>query len=114
MSAPSEKQQPKQPQPQPQPQPQQQQETGGFGWSWSKLGTNLLASAANITSQMIETVESTLGAPDPTELAAKIAKDEAEKAALAETQKAEGGWEFENENDNDWFSMDKIASTVSF
>lgn len=110
-------QQQKQPQPQSQPQPQQQQQqqTGGFGWSsWSKLGTNLLASAANITSQMIETVESTLGAPDPTELAAKIAKDEAEKEALAETQKAEGGWEFENENDNDWFSMDKIASTVSF
>lgn len=97
-----------------QPQPQQQ---GGFGWSsWSKLGTNLLSSAATLTSQVIGTVEATLGAPDPEELAAKIAKAEAEQQKDATTadsnqKSSEGGWEFENDN-NDWFSMDKIASTV--
>lgn len=101
---------------------------GGFGWGgWSKLGTNLLASAATITSQMIETVEATLGAPDPSELAARIAKSQAaeaeseptapkndehpaEQAQKGQQQQQQGGWEFENESD--WFSMDKIASTV--
>lgn len=108
--------------PQPQKQPQQQEQSSG--WSWGKLGTNLLSSAATITMQMMETVEASLGAPDPHELAARIAKSDEgqeEKTTAKEehskdenkpqSQANKDDWKFDN-NDSDWFSINKIASTV--
>jgi hypothetical protein len=100
-------------------QPQQQKQQQQSSWSWSKLGTNLISTAANLTSQMIETVEATLGAPDPSELAAKIAKSQSEyqfeekKSNLDDEKpqsKDDNSWNFENENE--WFTINKIASTV--
>ena len=100
-----------------------QQQLTSTSWSWSKLGMNLISSAANLTSQVLETVETSLGAPDPTELATKIAKSKSEyqvsegeekqklNLSAAAQSKDDANWNFDNEN-NEWFTINKITSTV--
>jgi hypothetical protein len=104
---------------------QPKQQSSGGGWNWTKLGSNLLSSAVNLTSQVLETVETTLGAPDPAELAAQIAKTRSEdqleepEAKKEELKKEEkdvkttitSDWD---NDDQEWFSLPKLANTVVF
>lgn len=102
-------------------------QSASSGWSWSKFSTNILSSAATLTSQVFETVEAHLGAPDPTELAAKIAKSKSEHTVnnpdandpneSDKTDKARGSLT-PNETNNwqqfeesDWFTFNKLTST---
>jgi hypothetical protein len=107
-------------------QQQQQPPKSSSGWNWSNFGTTLLSSAAKV----LETVETTLGAPDPTELAAKIAKSQSEYQQLDQkgeisdqsepqqneslptdkNNKIKSDWD----NEDEWFSLplNKFASTV--
>ena len=93
------------------------------GWDWSKMGSNFLS----LTAQVLEAVETTLGAPDPAELAAKVVKQQKELIEEKEAGKeekdeeteseekkspsaAKSDWDFE---DQDWFSLpNKLTNTV--
>jgi hypothetical protein len=113
------------PSPPPPPSEPKKEQSQATGWSWSKFGTNILSSAATL----LETVESHLGAPDPAELANRIAKSkseykiEEEAVAASESDKSKDdsaatavasgneNWNFEDQND--WFKFNKITSTGS-
>lgn len=93
--------------------------TGG-GWSWSKFGSDFLTSAVSLTNQIggglntvLNTVEASLGAPDPNELAVKIAKAQAEEEKVQEQdEKEKSDWD---NDEAEWFTLpqlNKIASTV--
>jgi hypothetical protein len=109
------------------------------GWSWSKFGSSLLSTAASsgivasLTTQInegintvLESVEASIGAPDPLELALKN-KSEREQADAQKDDKGDKaenrGQEEEEEDSNeitdwnshsDWFSVlpNKLATTV--
>jgi len=93
--------------------------TVSSAWGWSKFGSNFISSALNITAQIVESVEATIGAPDPAELAAKIAKSNASEleaqageSAADQTSKFESDW---NNDSQEWFTLpplNKLASTV--
>jgi hypothetical protein len=106
--------------------PQQQEPQKQGGWSWSKIGSNFISSAVTLTSTLggglntvLETVEATIGAPDPAELAAKVAK--AEKTSETTQNEAEKPKEkndfsdWDNDADGqEWFSLppfNKLATT---
>jgi len=100
------------------------------GWSWSKFGSSLLSTAASsgivasLTTQInevLESVEATIGAPDPLELALKN-KSEREQAEAQTNEKADKAEKEEEEDSNeitdwnshsDWFSVlpNKLATT---
>jgi hypothetical protein len=110
-------------------QPKQQVKSSGWG-SWSKFGNVLssaTASVATLTSAVLETVEATIGAPDPSELAAivkaKQTESELDSKAQQEISKNEDkkqqiGENNDWNNDDDgqeWFTfnpLNKLASTV--
>jgi hypothetical protein len=97
------------------------------GWNWSQLGTSFITSAVNLTSHVLETVETTLGAPDPAELAAQIAKSRSEsqleKSTASSSVKEDGGDEESKEKDviksdwdneeQEWFSLPQLANKVN-
>jgi hypothetical protein len=105
---------------------QNQIESGNASsWGWSKLGSNFLSSALTITAQIggsintvLESVEATIGAPDPAELAAKIAKSNTVELESQPEPLNEQASKFENDWSNDsqeWFTLppfNKLASTV--
>ena len=99
------------------------------GWSWSSFGSivsNATSSVANVASQLgtglntvLETVEQTIGAPDPVQLAiqAKNTKKELEEQNEQEKQNTENkeandfnDW---NNDDQEWFTINSIASKVN-
>lgn len=104
---------------QPSQQPPVQQSSSG--WNWSSFGSNILSSAVNLTTQVLETVETKIvGAPDPAELAAHIAKSRSEMLmaqqqeqpssddrAGATAQEAKSDWD-----DEEWFSLPTISNQV--
>jgi hypothetical protein len=114
------------------PQPNQsKQQAKSSGWgSWSKFGNVLssaTASVATLTNAVLETVEATIGAPDPTELAqivkAKQAESEADSKMQHDSstieekkQQSTSANDWNNDDDNpEWFTfnpLNKLASTV--
>ena len=124
-------------QPQPQPQPEQAAKkpasASGGGWSWSRLGADLFSTAANITTHLneglnivLETVETTIGAPNPAELAAKDAEKEQadatqttaskeepaasnEQASANKEAKSSSDWI--SGDDQEWFTLNKIIAS---
>lgn len=87
-------------------------------WSsgWGSFGSNFLSTATSLTSQLnkvMETVEATIGAPDPSQLA-KLNLEEAEaiKAKKAESKsedKTQNDWIEEDEGAQEWFSMVSVV-----
>jgi hypothetical protein len=66
--------------------PQADNSSDGWGWgSWGTMLSQATASVSSGLSSVIETVETSLGIPEPEEIAKKVAEDEKE----AETKKAE-------------------------
>ncbi len=80
--------------------------SAGGSWSggWSSF-SSILSTATSGISSVLETVEATIGAPDPAELAKIAKKEEAEK------KEAAGEWVAEEEDDGsskghqEWFTM---------
>lgn len=91
--------------------PKKQDESSSWG-SWSSFGSNFISTASNLTNQLntgistvLESVEATIGAPDPEELA-KLSKEEEEKTETQKKKTTEGknDW-IEEDESQEWFSM---------
>ena len=100
-------------------------------WSWSKFGSSFMNTATNLTSTLgtglnsvLETVEATIGAPDPTELAKvsksntqeKISQHEKEAPVEAKENKDEKNDWINDDDGQEWFSFtpfNKLTSTVN-
>ena len=99
--------------------PAQESSSSGGGWGWGGWTSMLSHATASVTSglsSVIETVETSLGVPDPEEIARKVKAEEKlvqEKRAEAKTQEAktqeaktqeasaEDKSESKNENENE-------------
>jgi len=84
--------------------PAQAQETsspsGGWGWgSWTSVLSQATASVTSGLSSVIETVETSLGVPDPEEMARKVKEEEkAVKAKMSEERRQEASDESKSES----------------
>ena len=65
--------------------------SGGWGWGgWSSVLSQATASVTSGLSSVIETVETTLGVPDPEEMARKVRAEEKQvKEKVTEEQNSE-------------------------
>jgi len=84
-------------------------------WSWSSFGSSLANVASQLgtgLNQVVETLEQSIGAPDPVELAL-AAKKEREKVdeKFDEIQEKEinNDW---NNDDQEWFTINTLTSKV--
>lgn len=86
-------------------------------WSgWGSFGSNFLSTATSLTSQLnsgistvMETVEATIGAPDPSQLA-KLNLKESEALTAKKLEKnseatTQNDWIEEDQGEQEWFSM---------
>ena len=84
---------------------------GGWGWGgWTSVLSHATASVTSGLSSVIATVETSLGVPDPEEIARKVKAEEKlvqEKRAEAKTQEtlAENKSESKNENEGLWVTI---------
>lgn len=87
-------------------------EESSWSGGWGSFGSNFLSTATSLTSHLnkvMETVEATIGAPDPSQLAKlNLEETEALKAKRAESKsenKTQNDWIEEDEGTQEWFSM---------
>lgn len=98
--------------------PAQAQETssssGGWGWgSWTSVLSQATASVTSGLSSVIETVETSLGVPDPEEMARKVKEEEkAVKAKMSEERRQEASDESKSESASE--STNEAASESFF
>lgn len=77
--------------------------SGGWGWGgWASVLSQATASVTSGLSSVIETVETSLGVPDPEEMARKVREEEqaVKEKALEKRKEDESLVESNNENVN--------------